>query len=238
MVTRPEPGLSETVKKIQDLGWNVFPLPLMNIRCLNFELNFIESIQAIIFTSRQAVNYTYSLFAKQNVHYELIPVFTVGDSTARDALSLGFKIVESAHKNADALNYLIRKKLTISKGSLFFPVGKRQGCQLTNSLEKVGFHVLRKEVYEVNSIDCLSSQFKKELKRKQIHTILFFSSETGRFFINLMPKSLGDLLKNVHAIGISAKVKSILEYYQWKSIEIADIPCMEAMLSLLKKEQL
>lgn len=236
MITRPEPGLSETMFKVQKLGWKTLSLPLMGIRLLPVEFAEIDKVQAVLFTSRQAVASTIKLFIQQDVAYKDIPVFAVGDVTANDAVIAGFKQIKSAHKDADALNQLIQKELLPERGSLLFPVGKRQGRQLIYNLRQAGFNLMVKEVYETYPVDHIALSFIEILKQQEIHTILFFSSETVRFFINSLPEDLKYFLKHTDAIAISNKVGKALEQLPWKQIHVADRPCTEAMLSLLTRE--
>lgn len=233
MITRPEPGLSETVNQVQTLGWKALSLPLMKIKPLEVTFTPLDNIQAILFTSRQAVSSSVDQFIRQKIDYRFLPAFTVGDITAKDTLNAGFMEVISAHKDAEALSILIQQKLSPSDGKLLFPVGKGQGRSLISVLRQKKFEIIDKEVYEVFSVDHFNHYFMAKLQEKEIVSILFFSSQTAQYFINLLNDDLLALLRSVQAIAISAKVGKVLGKIMWKQIKIASTPTTKAMLSLM-----
>lgn len=234
VITRPEPGLSETILKVQKLGWKTLALPLMNVNQLSVEFTNIDQIQAILFTSRQAIISTVKLFIRQDIRYRDIPVFAVGDITAHDAKIAGFEKVQSAHKDSNALNDLIQRELFPKQGGLLFPVGKGQGKKLISNLQNSGFKMIVEEVYETRRKDFIPFFFIEKLKQGEINTILFFSSETAQFFKDLLYEEYRYLLNQIYAIAISEKVKKVLENFQWKGIVVADHPSTESMLYLIK----
>ncbi|MDI2113648.1 uroporphyrinogen-III synthase [Commensalibacter nepenthis] len=235
VITRPEPGLSETAQKISQLGWHPLLMPVMKIHTVPFECLDMDDLQAIIFTSRQAIIPTVEHYIKQNIIYQNIPVFTVGDITAQDAKQAGFVHVISAGKDAVALADLIKQHLSPDKGKLFFPSALGQGQVLFGLLQKSGFEVVQHAVYRTEPIQQLSEEFTQQLKLQTINSVLFFSSETARFFIELIPTALHCYFKSIQAIGISAKTRKYLEQISWRSIEIAANPNTEEMLCLLKE---
>lgn len=235
VITRPEPGLSETADKISALGWQPLLMPVMTIQPLTVDYLDVNAIQAIVFTSRQAIAPIIQQLAKQHVEYYNLPVFTVGDITAQDARQAGFTNIISANKDAVALAALIKEKLSPDAGQLLFPSAKGQGQLLYALLKQAGFSILQCEVYQAIPIQKLSDEFLDKLQSETINSILFFSSETARFFIELLPENLRKYLKTIQAVGISPKTKAVLEHVSWKAIDVAVHPNTEEMLSLLKE---
>ncbi|CAI3923654.1 MULTISPECIES: uroporphyrinogen-III synthase [Commensalibacter] len=235
VITRPEPGLSETAQRVSQLGWEPLLMPVMIIQSLPIDFVTIENVQAIIFTSRQSITPMTEQLSIQNIAYQQIPVFTVGDITAKDALQAGFCNVISADQDAVALASLIKKKLNPQAGRLLFPCAKGQGKLLIALLKQAGFIISYCEVYQTRPVKNLSAAFLQALKADKINSILFFSSETVRFFLELFPENLQGNLKFIQAVGISIKTKSILERVSWRSIEIPSYPRTEEMLSLIKE---
>lgn len=181
VITRPEPGLSETLKQVQMLGYKTIALPLMQIHPLKVYFSSLETIQAIIFTSRQAVMLTVQYFIDQAIDYRLIPVYTVGDITAKDAIEVGFQNVISAHKDAEALGLLLQKKLSPSQGKLLFPTGKGFGKSLISVLGQKGFEVMVQEVYEVASVGVFTDGFIKNYIKKKLVQFYFFLHKRHSF---------------------------------------------------------
>ncbi|EHD13765.1 Uroporphyrinogen-III synthase [Commensalibacter intestini A911] len=235
VLTRPEPGLSETAYKVSALGWQPLLMPVMTIQPLTVDYLDVSAIQAIVFTSRQAIAPTIQQLAKQHIDYRCFPVFTVGDITAQDAQKAGFTNILSANKDAVALAALIKDKLSSDAGQLLFPFAKGQGQLLYALLKQAGFSALQYEVYQAIPVQTLSDEFLDKLQSETINSILFFSSETARFFIELLPEHLWKYLKTIQAVGISQKTKGVLERVSWKRIDIARHPNTEEMLFLLKE---
>ncbi|MDI2090011.1 uroporphyrinogen-III synthase [Commensalibacter oyaizuii] len=235
MITRPEPGLSETIAQVQALGWQVLSMPIMKIHVMPVMDVNLKATQAIIFTSRQAILPTVQQLSKQYKNWQQVPIFTVGDSTALDAQKIGFTNVYSAHKDAKALANLISQSLDFKKGSLFFPSAKGQGQGLAQDLRRFGFDIVHDEVYRTQPVGALSAQFIEKLKAKAIHTILFFSSLSAQFFCNLISEDLKKYFESIRAIGISSKVIDPLRALQWRDIHIAKDPNTQEMLSLMQE---
>lgn len=235
VITRPEPGLSETAHRVSQLGWKPLLMPVMGIQALPVEFIEIKTVQAIVFTSRQAVLPTVQQLSAQHIPYQQIPVFTVGDITAKDAKHAGFVCVISADKDAVALASLIKEKLHPDQGTLFFPSAKGQGILLMALLKQAGFTVSRREVYQAQPVEKLSDDFIQALTLEEVNSILFFSSETARFFLRLLPENLQLKLNAVQAVGMSIKTKNILEHVKWSSIDVAIHPRTEEMLCLIKE---
>ncbi|CAI3947244.1 uroporphyrinogen-III synthase [Commensalibacter communis] len=235
VITRPEPGLSETALKVTQLGWQPLLMPVMTIVSLPFEYSDMDGLQAIIFTSRQAIIPTIQQFIKQHIAFQHIPVFTVGDITAQDAKQAGFVHVISAGKDAVALAELITRQLSPDKGNLFFPSALGQGQLLVELVEQSGFNIIQRAAYKTESILKLPDEFIAQLRAEAINSILFFSSETARFFVELVPTELQPDFQSIQAIGISPKTRKYLKHISWRSIEIAAHPNTEEMLCLLKE---
>lgn len=235
VITRPEPGLSETAEKVNQLGWRPLLMPVMMIQALPIGFVKTNNIQAIIFTSRQAVSPMVQQLITQKIAYQQIPVFTVGDITAQDAKEAGFINVVSADKDAVALAVLITDTLHHHKGRLLFPSAKGQGQLLMALLKQSGFSIVHYEAYQAQPVNKLSDIFLQALEAEKINSILFFSSETARFFIELLPDNTHQYLNSIQAIGISIKTKKILDYVSWRSVDVAAHPKTEEMLCLIKE---
>lgn len=235
VITRPEPGLSETAQRISQLGWQPLLMPVMNIQILPVGSIKIETMQAIVFTSRQAIAPMVQQLLIQNIAYQQIPVFTVGDITAKDAKQAGFLRVTSANQDAVALASLIKNTLDPQKGLLLFPSAKEQGQLLIALLKQAGFSVSHREVYQAQPVQALFDDFFQALEKETINSILFFSSETARFFMELLPENSYQFLKLVQAVGISIKMKKILERAPWAYVDIAKHPKTEEILCLIKE---
>ncbi len=91
---------------------------------------------------------------------------------------------------------LSQKLSHLADGSLFLPIGRRQGSGLASSLRQKGFRVLRYVVYETLMVPNLPVAVENHLRHGQVGTAMFFSAEAARHFVRL-----------VHAIGLERERK-------------------------------
>jgi len=101
-VTRARPGADRTAERLTGLGHTPLVVPLLEIRPLDVALD-LSGVQALAFTSLNGV----AAFAALSPDRSL-PVFAVGDATARAARDAGFASVRSAEGSLNDLATLIR----------------------------------------------------------------------------------------------------------------------------------
>jgi uroporphyrinogen-III synthase len=94
-VLRPEPGNRATVAAIGARGFTAIPLPLFQVRPLSRHLPDPSAFDALILTSANAVRHGGDLRPLAS-----LPVFTVGDATAKAARSVGLNVVAVGASNA------------------------------------------------------------------------------------------------------------------------------------------
>jgi uroporphyrinogen-III synthase len=103
LVTRSEPGASETAQRLADLGYTPVVEPLFAIEATAAAL---PPYDALAFTSANGVRAFARLDQKRDR-----PVFCVGGRTAQEALDLGFIQVVSADGDVSDLAALIADRL-------------------------------------------------------------------------------------------------------------------------------
>ncbi len=101
-VTRAQPGAGRTAERLAARGFAPVVVPLLEIQPLEVQPD-LSGIQALVFTSINGV----AAFAALSPAPAL-PVFTVGEATARAARDAGFTHVRSADADVVALAALIR----------------------------------------------------------------------------------------------------------------------------------
>ena len=79
MITRPEPGASETAARVAALGYRPVVAPLLEISILHATLPPSAHLQAILATSGSAI-------PALPVSHRHLPLFAVGEATAERAL--------------------------------------------------------------------------------------------------------------------------------------------------------
>jgi uroporphyrinogen-III synthase len=225
LITRPEPGATETADWLTALGFAPVIAPVLSINAR--DVHAPKNVTATLLTSRNAVAACPAFLHDR-------PVFTVGTSTASCAANAGFTRVVNADGDAAALATLIAGKLSPADGSLFLPTGQGQGAELAVSLRRLGFHVVRRVVYQANRIPTLPEAAQIHLRRRQLAVAMFFSGETSRHFVRLVHAAgLAESVNDVEAVSISERAAVPLRLLNWRRISVAAKPNQAAMLVLL-----
>ena len=113
LLTRPEEDARETARRLEERGHQVLVTPLMVIDVLGGGPLDLNGVQALLVTS---VNGLRAFMHRQGGRVPRLPVYAVGDATARVAREMGFKDVKSAGGDVGAL---ARRADGFSPGGLF-----------------------------------------------------------------------------------------------------------------------
>jgi uroporphyrinogen-III synthase len=228
LITRPEPGATQTADRVSALGLAPLVAPLLSIHRIGQTPQLPAGVRATLLTSRNAV-------AGCPPACHDLPAFAVGDATAMCAAEAGFNSVRTADGDAIALALLVAQTLTPRDGSLFLPTGRGQGSELAMSLRRKGFRVHRRAVYEAVSSASLPVAAEAHLRHRDVRTAMFFSAETARHFVRLIRAAkLDEVLGDVDAVAISERSTVALRDLPWRRISVASKPNQDAMLALLK----
>ena len=225
LITRPEPGATETAGRLLLLGHYPVVAPVLEIDTRN--LSAPEAAAATLLTSRNAVAACHPSLHRR-------PAFAVGAATAALAVQAGFTRVLNANADANTLTGLVADTLSPAAGSLFFPAGQGQGMELATALRQRGFHVIRRIAYRANGVPVLPEAAASHLRQGKLTAAMFFSGETARHFVNLLQLAgLTEAVRDVEAVSISAKAAVALKLLPWRCLGTAAEPNQDAMLVLL-----
>jgi uroporphyrinogen-III synthase len=226
LITRPEPGASETAERVAALG--LFPIVAPILSITTKHLRPPNRAAATVLTSRNAIAACPSLLHDR-------PLFAVGTATATQASQAGFDCVFSADGDATALVQLVADTLSPSAGPLFLPVGRGQGSDLATSLRKRGFRVFRRIAYNATGVPALPKAAAESLRLGQVTAVMFFSGETARHFVRLLQAAkLTEVARDIEAVSISERAAMALRPLPWRRISVAVKPNQDAMLALLQ----
>jgi uroporphyrinogen-III synthase len=228
LVTRPEPGASETAARITALGLRPIVAPLLMIAQRHATLPPSARVQAIVATSRNAIP------ALPASHRHL-PLFAVGAATARRARAAGFEEVTSADANAEALAVLLAEACDPLAGLLLLVTGQDQGTALAARLRARGFRVLRRVVYAAVPATILPEPVHRAFAAGILSSALFFSADTAKTCVRLLQAArLDHTVATVDALAIGQSTVVALQPLPWRRIRVAAQPNQDAMLALLR----
>ena len=228
LITRPEPGASDTAERVAVLGYRPVLAPLLEVRPLPAPLPAAQSLQAILVTSGNAIP------ALPATHRQL-PLFAVGDATAARARLAGFGKVSSADGDANALAALVDRACDPHAGALLLASGRGQGMSLARDLRSRGFRVARRAVYASLPVSALPPLASEGFAAGTLTAALFFSAETAKHAVRLLRATrLGEAVRSVEALAIGQSTAVALQALPWRRIRVASRPTQDALLSLLR----
>lgn len=222
LVTRPEPGASETARRLIALGHRPLIAPALTIVPLAVALPPPGAVQAVLATSANAL--------PALAGHRGLPLLAVGDATAAAARGAGFARVLSAGRDAVALAGLVGRECAPAAGPLLLAVAAGEGGKLAGLLAAQGFAVLRHETYRARPAAALPEAARAALAAGRVGHALFFSSATARAFIGLAG---GVPVAGIEALALAPAVAEALSPLLWRRIRVASEPNQDALLALM-----
>ena len=231
LVTRPladSQGLSEA---LQARGFDPIVEPMLTIRYRD-EAPPGRDYQGVLTTSANGVRALARLVAWRD-----LPVWAVGDASAREARDLGFVTVASAAGDVAALAALVAERADPAAGPLLHVAASSLAGDLGGALAARGFTVEKAVLYEAQPAEDFSPAFLEALAERRLSAALFFSPRTAATFVRLAEKRrIGESLRRIRVLALSRPVAEALSPLPWQGIMVAERPDQAALLALLDGE--
>lgn len=196
-ITRARPGAEATARRVEALGFTVLIDPLLEIVALSPAID-LTGVAALAFTSANGVEAFAALCAKR-----YLPVFTVGDSTARMARLAGFADPVSADGDVEALADLIAARCP---GLVLCPGAREPAADLPGLLSARGQPGRALPVYESRE---RSPSTQTLARLADLSAVLLHSPRAARALAAALEHSPG-ALPRVRALCLSAAVAAPL----------------------------
>jgi uroporphyrinogen-III synthase len=230
LVTRPQPSAADTALALCARGHVPIIAPLFEIELLSEVDPKTGPWTAILLTSANGLWGIVSFAHDKKWHG--IPVFAVGDITAKAARDMGFADVTSAGGNVNDLVDLVAARLK-PPARLLYLAGEDRAGDLAGALRGKDFEVDLVVVYRF-----LTAQFLPEPAAAalagEIDAVLHFSRASAEDFLNAARGSNllePALTKPVH-FCLSEQVAAPLREAGAARIEVAARPTQDALLEL------
>jgi uroporphyrinogen-III synthase len=183
LVTRPELDASREAEALIARGHEPVLAPLLEIEFLpGVELG-LDGAQALIITSRNALR---ALADHPEAERALtLPLFAVGEATARAARTLGFAEVTIGPGTAAGLLPLIRAELHPEKGALVHVAAEVVAFDLKPMLEEEGFDFRRAVLYRSHPAPALPAEVVAGLASGTVSGVILLSPRTAETFATL-----------------------------------------------------
>ena len=230
LVTRPQPGASRTLRRLQELGFEPILLPLTETVALPVDANAAGgNTAAVAITSGNAVRHAPGdLIAA----LAALPCHAVGARTAEAARAAGFLSVSEGPGDAEKLAEAIAAGL--SGKAIVYLTGRVRFPAFEARLRQAGVEVRAIETYDTISLDYSDDEIHARLSDKAVDAVLLYSAKAA-VAIQVLTKrpDLRDLFENMQAFALSERIASAFGDAAGKKIRVAREPQEEALLELL-----
>jgi uroporphyrinogen-III synthase len=182
LVTRPEPGASSFAEELRALGHEPVLQPLLEFRGLEFDPSPLCVAGALIVTSGNGIR---ALQATPHIHRAVaLPLFCVGDETARLARSAGFRAVQAV---AGTGGELIAKIISSTQrdARLVHVAGEHQAFDLAQALSREGLSMGTVRAYAMDARAMFDTWLVKMFRAQEIDGIILMSPRTAEVFVSL-----------------------------------------------------
>ena len=153
LLTRPQADSEKLARYLAARGVSSVIEPLLTIRVRKGPSLDTAGVAALAFTSANGVH----AFTKRSLRRDL-PVFAVGDATARAARDAAFKEVKSAMGDVNDLAHLLSQALSPKAGPILHPAASQVAGDLAGRLIDAGFTYRREAIYKAEEITKLSPE--------------------------------------------------------------------------------
>jgi uroporphyrinogen-III synthase len=233
LVTRPRDDAEATAALLRQRGYDVLIEPLLDIVHLANTPLDASSVQGILATSANGIRALADRLADR-----ALPVWAVGDSSARAARRLGYSTVHSAEGDVDSLAALVAGRVDPAAGPLLHAAASDLAGDLAGQLAKTGHQVRRVVLYEARTATALSTGLTAALAEGGLDVALFFSPRTAATFVTLVEAAgLAGGCVRIAAYGLSPAVATRLAALPWRSVIPAAAPTQAALLAALDDDQ-
>ncbi len=226
LLTRPQEDAQPLAALLRERGVEALIEPLLNVEMVPGPLLDLNGVQALLATSANGVR----AFAAREARRGL-PVYAVGDATARTALEIGFDSVESASGDVEALADLVRRRLDPEDGALLHVAGTALAGDLAGMVEAAGFGYRRVVLYRAGKADRLSPRAVRAIRDRDVDGVVLFSPRTAETFVALIAEARStDACRGLTAFCLSDAVAAKAVAIGWDRIVVADRPDQTALV--------
>ena len=229
LVTRPVEDAEGFAAALRAHGHRASIDPMLVVRHLEGPALDLTGAQALVMTSANGVR----AFAARDANRTL-PVYAVGDATARAARDAGFRSVTSATGDVDALAALVARALDPDKGAVFHAAAGQVAGDLGGALTKAGFEYRRAVLYETRPATALKPETVAALQGGSIDAVALFSPRTAATFAGLAAAAgIEKALARVRALCLSQAVAKAVGGLPWAAVAVAARPDQDSLLAVL-----
>ena len=226
LITRAEPGASETAARLQDLALNPVLAPMLSLKVRpSVEMPLASSLSGVVFTSANGVR-TYAAQRDDRA----LPAWCVGPATAAAARASGFEQIRQSSGNADDLARFILKERAPDNRPLLHVANAAAAGGLKRALEAAGLTVVFAPLYDMAPAPSFPDTVQDLLARGVTGIILIHSAKGATAFAALADEYD---LSGWRAAVISKAAATPLSALNLQDIAIAEHPDEDGLFAAL-----
>ncbi len=202
LLTRPIGEARTSAARLVALGHTVILAPVLEVVLDTSVPIDPDGVSAIVVTSGRAI----AALAQRPDAARLarLPVYAVGDASARAAREAGFSSVHSASGDAEALSDLVRAHADPPQGALLYACGRDRHGALEERLAEAGWSIRVVEVYRAEAAGALTAEARDALANGAIDGVMLYSARSARIFLELATDAgLRSALRGLTVFAIS-----------------------------------
>lgn len=234
LVTRPEPGASETREALEALGHRVTVAPVLTVEIDPEAAIDLDGVAALVATSRNGLRALTGI--SRSGETLALPFFAVGPGTARAARDAGFVNVIEGAGAAAQLAAVIAKRVPAEAGVILHLAGEDRAYDLAGDLSAKGYRVRAPVLYRTVAACSFSRQVEALLRDGSLDAVILMSPRTAEVFTGLLHRSgLADAARRLVFLCLSKGVAARLAELGSVTTAVADRPEHAALLDLVAR---
>ncbi|MEM1036952.1 MAG: uroporphyrinogen-III synthase [Pseudomonadota bacterium] len=228
LVTRAEPGASETVSRLENEGFTAIKTPVMHVvPDAAVTLPDLSDVSGLVFTSANGVR----AFVDRSEE-RVKTAWCVGPATATAARYAGFSNVEESAGDARDLAAFIAERIAPSDQPLLHIANAAAKGDLRAALEQAGYNVVFCPLYRMQGAESLDHDVIDILNATAPAIVLVHSEKGAEAFVDLAKNYPTDNLKGV---AISDRAAVPLRKAGLDTPHVADVPNEDGLFIALNR---
>lgn len=229
LLTRPYEDSAGLSRALDAMGVQSVIAPLLQIENIAGPRIVIDGLQGFLVTSANGVR----ALAERTDERDL-PVFAVGDATARAALECGFGTITSAAGDVGDLTTLVAHACDPAAGDFYHAAGSVTAGDLSGQLAQHGFKVRREQLYHAITVDEFPKDAALALASGTIDGVVIYSPRTAMTFVARVSEAgLIMTLSDVTLFALSNNVRDAAGL-AWDETIVASSPTQESLLNAIR----
>lgn len=229
LVTRPEPGASETAARLVEMGFEPLVLPLTETVPLHPAIS-TGSVDAVAVTSPNAIRH-----APQSIFDALRgkPVFAVGRRTGDAARAAGLNVVDDEAGDAERLAARMDAAFTVPSHVTVL-CGRVRRDVLETRLLEAGHRPRLIEIYDTLPLTPTDDEVQARLGDRPVDHVLVYSANGAARLSSLLERPV--LQHRFHGACfycLSSRIAEALRVEAGLEVAVADFPSEDSLLALL-----